>query len=83
MYPECPKLTICEYQVTYECDVSCLSPVPMHYDNLKRSENSGCVGGKPSFVGFLKIVSIFLSYKSYFLDFKLLPYSECCMLSSE
>jgi len=47
--------------------VSCLSPIPIHYENLKRNKYSGRVGGKPSLVGFLKIMSIFLSYKSYFV----------------
>ena len=44
-----------------------LSPIPIRYENLKRNKNSGFVGGKPSLVGFLKIMSTFLSYKSYFV----------------
>lgn len=50
----------------YECDVSCLPQIRVHYQDPKRNKNSGCVREMPSLTRYFKIMSVFLSFKGYF-----------------
>ena len=47
--------------------MSYLSRSPIHDKNLKGNKNSRCVSGKQRLVGYLKIMSLFLSFKGYFV----------------